>query len=100
MATNPGGTQPRYAPRPQVQAPVDTTGRVIKLLGRDHIGTDVIRTSAGMGAELVPTLAAIAPGERPTGAEKRENAIYVLRMLGQHSAIDYLARVLWDSNLH
>ena len=44
MATNPGGTQPRYTHRPQAPAPVDTTGRVIKLLGKDHIGPDVIRT--------------------------------------------------------
>ncbi len=100
MATNPGGTQPRYAPRPQVQAPVDTTGRVIKLLGKDHIGTDVIRTIAGMGADIIPTLGAIATGERPAGTYERENAIYVLGMLGQDSAIDDLAQVLWDSNLN
>ncbi len=45
-------------------------------------------------------LGAIATGERPASAYERENAVYVLGMLGQDSAVDPLARVLWDSNLN
>lgn len=100
MATNPGGTQPRYTTRPQMPAPVDITGRVIKLLGKDHIGPDVIRTIAGMGEDVIAVLGAVATGERPASAYERENAVYVLGMLGQDSAVDPLARVLWDPNLN
>lgn len=90
-------------PQPKVSAgprPPDTAGQVRLLLGKDHLGPDVIRTLAALGDEVVPALGAIATGTRPAPAYERENAIYVLGMIGRDGAVDYLTQVLWTPDLN
>jgi len=70
------------------------------LLGKDHLGPDVVHTIERMGDGVIPMLGTIATGEQPADEYERENAIYVLGMIGQDQAVDYLSRVLWSPDLN
>jgi|SRR5579859_2132475 len=98
MTINPGGHPATPPPAAPAIWAGDPAGRVLKLLGKDHLGPDVIQGLASMGGEIIPLLGSVATGERPADPYQQENALYVLGMLGQDSAVPALARVLWGSD--
>jgi hypothetical protein len=72
----------------------------MKLLQKDHVGPDVIHAIEHMDADVVDLLGGIATATRPANSYQRENAVYVLGMLGRHDAIVYLERLLGSPDLN
>ncbi len=71
------------------------TGRVLQLLGKDHLGPEVIHSLAALDG-VVPLLGRIATGAQAANCYERENAIYALGMIGAEAAVPDLAHVLWQ----
>lgn len=77
--------------------PSAVPARMLQLLGKDHLGPEVIQSLAALDG-VVPLLGRVATGDHPAGCYERENAIYALGMLGADAAVPDLARVLWSSD--
>ncbi len=87
-------------PSPAAHLPLpspDVPARVLHLLGKDHLGPEVIHSLAALDG-VGPLLGQVATGVQPASCYERENAIYALGMLGADTAVPDLARVLWSSD--
>ena len=83
------------APGPAPAPPNEETCRVLQLLGKDHLGPEVIDRLAALDG-VGPLLGRIVTGSQPAGDYERENAIYALGMIGADAAVPDLAHVLWQ----